>query len=73
MLLQIFAAWPFPGPPERAWEFVRAGPAFQRAFAAIPADQHDKVNAEVLAALRPYYDGRQVNTPANVISASGVR
>jgi SAM-dependent methyltransferase len=65
--------WAFPGPPERSWEFVRAGAAFQRAFATIPADQHAQVTAEVLAALQPYYDGRQVDTPAKVISAVAVR
>ena len=36
-------------------------------------DQRGKVSAEVLAAIRPYYDSEQVNFTACIVVEAGVR
>jgi SAM-dependent methyltransferase len=68
-------AWAFPGSVEECWDYQReiTGAAFRRIFAALPPELHAQVIDEVLAAIRKYYDGRQVNYTANIVVASGVR
>ena len=68
-------AWEFPGSVEECWDYQReiTGAAFRRVFAALPPELHAQVIDEVLAAIRKYYDGRQVNYTANIVVASGVR
>ena len=61
-------AWPFPGPPEQAWDYLR-----EMTGMAIPAESLDQVSAEIIVALHQYYDGRQIDMTAQIISASGVR
>lgn len=60
-------AWPFPGPPERAWDYIR-----EVTGVGIPEEKYDQVTTDVIAALRQYYDGQWVDTTAQVILASGV-
>ena len=53
-----------------------AGLAWSRGYPdgdALPAEKHDQVNAEMLAAIRRYVDGSTVNVPAKFIAATGVR
>ena len=66
--------WPWPGPPEEFWaargdmtELVR------RARQMLAPEQWEQVTAEVLTAIAPYYDGRQVNFTACIIVATGIR
>jgi len=68
-------AWAFPGSVEECWEYQRemTGAAFRRVFAALAPGLHAQAIAEVLAAIRKYYDGRQVSYTANIVVASGVR
>ncbi|HEX2172377.1 MAG TPA: class I SAM-dependent methyltransferase [Dehalococcoidia bacterium] len=68
-------AWPYPGPPEEAWESLRevGAPAFGRLMKAVPAEQLDVVIGEVVAGIRHYYDGQRVNFPATVVLVSGTR
>lgn len=67
--------WVFPGSVPECWEFIRemTAPAFRRLFEALTPDQHAKVIKEVLDAIRHYDDGRQVNFPADIVIAPGVR
>ena len=68
-------AWAFPGSVEECWEYQRevTGAAFRRVFAALPPALYTQVIDEVLAAIRKYYDGRQVNYTASIVVASGLR
>jgi len=68
-------AWAFPGSVEECWEYQReiTGAAFHRVFAGLAPELHAQVTNEVLAAIRKYYDGRQVNYTANIVVASGLR
>jgi ubiquinone/menaquinone biosynthesis C-methylase UbiE len=68
-------AWTFPGSVEECWDYQReiTGAAFRRIFAGLAPEKHAQVIGEVLAAIRQYYDGRQVNYTANIVSASGLR
>ena len=66
--------WPFPGPVEQAWESIQElGAPFRRLIAGLNPEQRDQVISEVLAAIGEYYDGQQVNFPAVIVVASGVR
>jgi SAM-dependent methyltransferase len=65
-------AWPWPGSPEDAWQGIRelAAP-FKKVIAAVPEDKLPAVIKEVQDKLRHFYDGKQVNLPANVGLATG--
>ena len=67
--------WGFPGSAAQCWEFVRevTAPAFRRFFEALAPDQHASVISEVLDAIKQYDDGQQVNFPAVIVVATGVR
>jgi ubiquinone/menaquinone biosynthesis C-methylase UbiE len=68
----ITVPWTWPGTPEEAWEYFREITApFRRLLAGIPEDKSDQVNREVVAEIRRYYDGKQVNFTADVVLASG--
>ncbi len=66
--------WVWPGPPEEYWESNRErSPLVGRLFRKLTPDQREKVNAEVLAAIRQHYDSEQVNFTACIVVAAGVR
>jgi len=66
-------SWPWPGPPEEAWQASKeiAAP-FKKMIAALPADKTEEVNQEVVEGIRRFYDGRQVNFSASLVSATAV-
>lgn len=65
-------SWPWPGPPEEAWEGMRelAAP-FKKIIAAVPPDKLPGVMQEVMNNLTRLYDGKQVNFTATVNLATG--
>jgi ubiquinone/menaquinone biosynthesis C-methylase UbiE len=66
-------SWPWPGPPEEAWEASREiATPFKKMIAALPPDKTEEVNREVVEGIRRFYDGRQVNFIASVVSATAV-
>jgi hypothetical protein len=48
-------------------------PAFRRFFEALSPEQHAPVIHEVLDAIGQYDDGQQVNLPAVIVVAMGIR
>lgn len=63
--------WRWPGPPEEVWEYFREITVpFRPLLSSIPPDKAEQVDAEVVAAIRRYYDGKQVNFTADVVLAS---
>jgi ubiquinone/menaquinone biosynthesis C-methylase UbiE len=67
----VAVPWTWPGTPEQLWEYFREVTApFRSLLAAIPPEKAEPINAEVIAAIRRYYDGRQVNFSAHVVLAS---
>lgn len=68
----VTVPWRWPGTPEEVWEYFREITVpFRPLLASIPAEKSEQVNQEVLAAIRRYYDGKQVNFTADVVLASG--
>jgi ubiquinone/menaquinone biosynthesis C-methylase UbiE len=65
-------SWPWPGPPEEAWQAIRelAAP-FKKMMAVLPPDKTKEVAQEVIDGIRRFYDGQQVNFPASLVSATG--
>jgi len=63
--------WPWPGPPEEAWEAIRelAAP-FRKVIESLPPNEQQQATQEVLAALHRLYDGRAVKFSATVILAT---
>jgi ubiquinone/menaquinone biosynthesis C-methylase UbiE len=62
----------FAGEPERWWEWlVDTAAPIQTWMASMSDDQRQQALAEIYAALRPYYDGRSVNGPIDVIVGAG--
>lgn len=66
--------YPWPGTPEQNWEYQRgAGLIIRRLVERLAPEQLEQVDAEVIEAMRQYYDGQQVNFTATIVVASGVR
>jgi len=67
--------WTWPGPPEEAYQASQelAAPAFRRLRGSLPPEQYEQVQAEILEAVRSYYDGQQVNFTATMIFATAQR
>jgi ubiquinone/menaquinone biosynthesis C-methylase UbiE len=65
--------WPWPGPPEEAWQATSelAAP-FKKMIAALPAELKPAVVAEVIEGIARYYDGHKVNFPAALVSVQAV-
>jgi len=65
-------AWPWPGPPEEAWESMRelAAP-FKKMIAALPPEKTAEVIHEVMEGVRRFHDGEEINFPATVVLAMG--
>jgi ubiquinone/menaquinone biosynthesis C-methylase UbiE len=62
------------GSPELFLEFGAAiAPEFGARLAELSADQREQLFREQVGALRRYDDGRQLNMPAAIVMASGVR
>jgi enediyne biosynthesis protein CalE5 len=66
-------SWPWPGPPEEAWQASReiAAP-FKKMIAALPLGKTEEVNREVIEGIRRFFDGHQVNFSAYLVSATAV-
>lgn len=66
-------SWPWPGPPEEAWQATSelAAP-FKKMIAALPPDKTGEVTLEVIEGIRRFYDGHQINFPASLVSATAV-
>ena len=64
--------WPWPGPPEEAWEALRelAAP-FKKMIATLPPEEARQAEEETLSGLRRVYDGRSTNLTATVITGTG--
>lgn len=68
----VTVPWTWPGTPEEAWDyFCEVTAPFRPLLASIPPEKAGPINAEVVAAIRQYYDGRQVSFTADVVLASG--
>ena len=63
--------WPWPGPPEEAWQGASelAAP-FKRIIAATPPDKRELAIHESIEGFRRFYDGQAVNIPATINSAT---
>jgi len=63
--------WSWPGEPEEVWDYFQAVTVpFRPLIDAIPDHQRGTVNAEVLKAIRRYYDGSQVKFTASICLVS---
>jgi ubiquinone/menaquinone biosynthesis C-methylase UbiE len=69
----ITVDWPWPGSPEEAWLATSeiAAP-FKKMMDALPPEKKRSVVAEVIEGIARYYDGKQVNFPASLVSVQGV-
>ncbi len=64
--------WPWPGTVEEAWDAAwRRQGSFRNALQRIDPALHPQVIQEGHDAVRPYYDGRQVNWVANIHLVTG--
>jgi ubiquinone/menaquinone biosynthesis C-methylase UbiE len=65
--------WPWPGPPEEAWEATReiAAP-FRKMIAALPSEKTEEVTQEVVEGIRKYFDGQTVNFPASLVASTAI-
>jgi ubiquinone/menaquinone biosynthesis C-methylase UbiE len=67
----VTVPWAWPGTPEEVWQYFREVTApFRSLFACIPQEKGRQVDADVIAAIRRHYDGRQVNFTADVVLTS---
>lgn len=67
----VTVPWSWPGSPEEVWEYFREITVpFRPLLSSVPPDKAEQVNAEVVAAVRRHYDGKQVNFTADVVLAS---
>lgn len=66
--------WTWPGSVEEVWEYAQAvSTPFRPMLERIPAEQWERVNTEVHAAVRQYADGDSVKFGAVVVLARGSR
>ena len=64
----------YPGTPEILWQYFReTSTVYRPCFDRLAADALVKLTSDALAALRQYYDGRQMKMPAQVVLATGMR
>ena len=65
--------WPWPGPPEEAWEALRelAAP-FRKMIDALPAEKRPDVMEEVMSNIRRFQDGGRINLTATLVTGTGV-
>jgi len=67
--------WAFPGTVEENWQQRLEGgaPTFRRIWESIGPERWEHVVQEVVAAMRPYYDGQRVDFPALIVLATAIR
>jgi SAM-dependent methyltransferase len=67
--------WSWPGPPEEAFSAAQeiAAPAFRRLRESLPRERYEQAQAEILEAVRGYYDGQRVNFTATIVVATAQR
>jgi SAM-dependent methyltransferase len=66
--------WDWPGPVGEIWEQVRTtAAAFRPLLDRVPAGMWPKINDDVHAELRKYFDGEKVELGARVIFAAGTK
>ena len=64
--------WTWPGTPEEVWEQARAiSVPFRPMLDRVPENLWPRINSEVHAAIRKYYDGEQIAFGASVVLAAG--
>lgn len=64
----------WPGKTEEFWEaYSQASAILRRAFDKLSPETRNTVESQVLSELRSFHDGRELNLPATVIAASGIR
>jgi ubiquinone/menaquinone biosynthesis C-methylase UbiE len=70
---KISVKWPWPGPPQEAWEATRelAAP-FKKMITALPAEKTEQVIGEVIEGISRYYDGKEVNFSATLVAVQAV-
>jgi SAM-dependent methyltransferase len=70
---KVSVKWPWPGPPQEAWEATRelAAP-FKKMIAALPAEKREQVIGEVIEGISRYYDGKNVNFTATLVAVRAV-
>lgn len=65
--------WTWPGPPEEVWEyFQQATVPFRPLLQSVSEDQRERINQAVLAEIRKYYDGTQINFTATARIATAI-
>jgi len=65
--------WPWPGPPEEAWEALRdlAAP-FRKMIDALPPEKRPEVMEEVMNNIRSFQEGDRVNLRATLVTGTGM-
>lgn len=70
----VTVPWTWPGSPGEVWDYFREVTApFRSLLARIPPERVPQVDADVIAAIGRYYDGKQVNFTADVVLASATK
>jgi hypothetical protein len=65
-------AWTWPGTVEEAWEYGQSiSVPFRSLLERVPRREWERVNADVHAAIREYWDGSSVNFGAVLVFGSG--
>lgn len=63
----VTVPWTWIGTPEEVWEYFKdVAVPFASLIQSIPADRRDEIDAEVLKAIRQYYDGASIKFTATV-------
>jgi SAM-dependent methyltransferase len=70
----VTVAWTWPGSPEEVWEYFQdVAVPFASLLQSIPAGQRPDIEAEVLKAIRQYWDGTSIKFTATVNIAVAVK
>lgn len=66
--------FPWPGPPECAWQgMYELQPAVRRLYAAVAPAERAGVRRRILQTIAPFYDGRRVNFTGVIMLGTGER
>jgi SAM-dependent methyltransferase len=64
----------WPGTPEELWQhFYEVAVPFRPVIDGLPGTEREQAIHEAIEGFRRYYDGKSVNTPADIIVATGIR
>lgn len=70
----VTVPWTWIGTPEEVWEYFQdVTVPFASLIQSIPAERRDEIDAEVLKAIRQYYDGTSIKFTATVNIAVAVK